>query len=187
MSVLLSPHTVRRRHGAAMKKKRLSFSFSLAFFSQHFPQLFLYSTNLCILVVSHSFCDIKVKRGFGLLSEYQMLVSLKCTINKKQSFMNFAARSLCFIAIKTNPWQVEENMQRFIAHTLYHLASCLKVKVKCSLNLVLLVDNNITAALLFVAAAAAERVYGPWSPLRGRKNKSVLNEKKKTLEHSLVN
>lgn len=34
-------------------------------------------------------------------------------------------------------------------------------EVKSSLNLVLLLENNITTVLLFVAAAAAERVYGP--------------------------
>lgn len=33
-------------------------------------------------------------------------------------------------------------------------------EVESSLNLVLLLENNITAVLLFVAAAA-ERVYGP--------------------------
>lgn len=77
-----------------------------------------------------------------------------------------------FFLITTNPWQVEEKRQQFLLHTFFHFTLSVKVKVKtkCSLNLVLVLDNNITAVLLFVAAAA-ERVYGPWSPLRGKKTR----------------
>lgn len=75
-------------------------------------------------------------------------------------------------------------------HTWYHFAFFLKVNALLSFNLVFLLDNNITAVLLFVAAAAAAAhvfVDLEVHSEGGEKNKTVLNEKEKTLEHSLVN
>lgn len=118
--------SVRQRLGAALTQKRLSFSFSVVFFSQEscrFQQVFLHSTN-CLLY----FCS------FSLL-QHQGKARLRFAIWISNVRL-FVAHGVCFIAIKTNPWQAEEKMQQFILHTLYHLTLCLKVKVKCSLNLV---------------------------------------------------
>lgn len=65
--------------------------------------------------------------------------------------------------------------------------SSVEVKAKASscVSLVWVLDDSITAALLFVAAAA-EHVCGPWSPLREKKQ-DCFEWIEKTLEHSLVN
>lgn len=136
------------------------------FSSFHHP-LFL------LLLVSHSFL---LHQGEARLQfTIRISGSLKCTTNTKGLFMNLL-HCFCFITFQT--WQAEDKLQQFILHTCYHLTLCLKVKAKCSLNLLLLLDSNITAALLFVAAAA-EHVYGPWSPLIGKKKTGLFWMKRK--------
>lgn len=131
--------SVRQRHGAAMKKEQVKkFLFQLCFVRAHksrrFPQslfsFFLHSTHLFILVFSHSSCHIKVKRVFGLPSEYQMLVGFKNAPRTQKSCLWICCKRFFFFAIETNPWQAEEKRQQFMLHTLYRLSSSVKVKVK---------------------------------------------------------
>lgn len=170
--------SVKQRHGTAMKKNRLrSFSLSFVLFthkSRRFPQSFFFFPfhlsfyfSIFSLLLPH---QGKEKLRFAIwISNARWF---KMRHKHKSRVYDFFCQQFVFFLIETNPWQVEEKRQQFILHTLYHFILSVKVKVKteCSLNLVLVLDNNITAVLLFVAAAA-ERVYGPWSPLRGKKTR----------------
>lgn len=135
-SFSLSDKDVERQWKKEQVKK---FLFQLCFVHTHksrrFPQsffsFFFHSTYLFILVFSHSSCHIKVKRVFGLLSEYQMLVGFKMHHKHKSHVCEFVANSFFFFfAIETNPWQAEEKRRQLMLHSLYHLSSSVKVKVK---------------------------------------------------------
>lgn len=143
MSFLLRPSVCQTKTWSGNEKKnRLrSFSFSFVLFTHtkaaashnHFFlfSFFFRSTYLFILVFSHSSCHIKVKRVFGLLSEYQMLVGFKMHHKHKSHVCEFVANSFFFFfAIETNPWQAEEKRRQLMLHSLYHLSSSVKVKVK---------------------------------------------------------
>lgn len=92
-----------------MKKEQVKkFLFQLCFVRAHksrrFPQslfsFFLHSTHLFILVFSHSSCHIKVKRVFGLPSEYQMLVGFKTRHEHKSHVCEFVANVFFFLQSK---------------------------------------------------------------------------------------
>lgn len=193
MSFLLRPSVCQTKRRNSYEKEQVKkFLFQLCFVhTQKLPlphNHFFFSFHLSFYFsFSHSFCHIKVKRDFSLPTEYQMLVGLRCATNKKVIFRNLLQQFVLFL-IGTNPWQAKEKRQQFNLHTLYCFTLSVEVKVKssCCVNLVWVLDDNITAVLLFVAAVA-EHVYGPWSPLREKKKQDCFEWIEKTLEHSLVN
>lgn len=193
MSFLLRPSVCQTKRWNGNEKEQVKkFRFQLCFVQTQKPPLphnhFLFSFHLSLYFsFSPSSCHIKVKRDFSLPTEYQMLVGLRCATNKKVIFRNLLQQFVLFL-MGTNPWQVGEKRQQFNLLTLccFTLSVRGKLKSSCCVSLVWVLDDNVTAVLLFVAAVA-EHVYGPWSPLRGKKNQDCFEWIEKTLEHSLVN
>lgn len=184
LSVLQS---VKQRHGTAVWKKEEQVKKFVLFMhkSCRFPQSFFFFLH-CNYLFALSILSLhlpyqgKVRPGFFFFAIWISNTHwvLKCATNRKVMFANLLSSSLCFFffpfLMETNPWQVERKEVAIYStvHILYHFTLSVKVKVEtwCSFNLVLVLDNNITAVLLFVAAAA-QHVYGPWSPLRGKKTR----------------